>query len=383
MVSAFECPVCSDTIEGTECPSCDSDVSVLFETRRAAYRLGRVAHDYARERRIRDAAEKAERGMQLFMNEELRKLFGWLLFLDGRFGLAGRCWKSIPDQARLLIGSYNGALRAARRGASREALDKLADIQVPFRPALVLEWLCAEREGASSRVAEAREMLATAFPEAMPSSESRTVSRPSKSPPEPSGIRAWRPAPLAITGLMLLLGGAGLGYILREPPWRTSDEAEVVESPANVTTDEAIPKDPMSPASPADSLRYGWAYLSMDPGPVVEASGVRVPPEPIGEVRHIPAEPREQIAREWYLEGLNLFERDARKEAIGALRAALASVGSASDLYWVDDALYLLVRAATDSNPRLATAAAQAILTNHHNSIYANSLTRSMAAETP
>lgn len=380
MVTRVECPVCSETSGDRECASCGVDLTILFETRRVAYQLANQTLKLAREGRITRAADRAAQGMQLYLDEELRELFGWILFLDGRFRLAGICWTSVPERVGVLLTAYREALESAREAAWEGALEVLEGVDVPFRHAVLLRLICAERAGAESQLREASQTLAVGFPDIglAPRESQRNQVRTA---PDPSPGRSWRPASIVGVGAMLLLAGAGLGYGIERATsekFADSQPTPAVDPAPNATEEGA---GPSPQRAVADSLRFAWAYVRQDPEPVARTMNGTLDRGPTHQVQRIPEQVRYQTARGWYLNGLRLVESGRSDQAVQPLQAALASVGAASDLYWVDDALYLLARAVADSSETEAATIARALLANHASSMYANSVTRSLAAE--
>lgn len=376
------CPVCSESADAEECSSCGTDLTPLSRTRRTAYRLAEDAHRLGRCRQLERAADRAERGMQLYLDDRLRNLFGWLLFLDGRISKARRCWsEEIPVEAQSVLRSYNESLELAEQGNWAQALETLDAVSLPFRPVWLLRFVCTARLDMPKKQEEVREFIEDCFPGAVleePEPRSDTQFAPVGDRAE--GAASHRRSLAAGTAVALLIG-IGAGFLFRGA---LSDEVAVsdsVERSPSTVSPEPEAQISSEEDEPADSLVVGWAFVQGDDGRVAAALEGAAGPDPIGPVQSIPTSVREQTARDWYLEGLELFETGRRQEAIVPLEAALASVGSASDLYWVDDALYLVMQSQREADSDDASEWAQRLLEHQETSMYVNSVTRATAAQ--
>lgn len=386
MVGSLTCPVCSESTDASECPSCEADLSPLHEVRIAADRCAREAVSLARHRRVAAAADAAEQGVHLYLDEKLRSLFGWMLFLDGRITAAGRCWDSVPGRAESMLDTFNRALGLARRSSWQDAFDALRTVKLPFRPAHLLEFVCANRLGDQGRVRELRREIATSFPDVrLPAVEARSTQE-SDSASEQEASPAWSGRVLATTAAAaLLMVGLGAGYLIGEGGGETGSSSPPGDEISATPTPEPDPGPPEPSPEPSpspDSLRMGWAYLLGEPDAVVEEMGATVGPKRIGAVQNVPSRVREQTGRDWYLQGVQLLESGRQGEARPYFEASLASVGSASEVYWVDDALYLLTRLLEEREDGSAPSWARTLLAHHDTSMYANSVIRAIAADT-
>lgn len=383
------CPVCSSSADSEQCPSCGADLTPLLQTRRIAYRLAGEAYRLARERQLERAADRAERVAQLHLDERLGQLCGWLLFLDCRISDAARCWREeVPNTARSVLHDYNQALDHARGGRWTEALEALDEVSLPFRPAWVLRFISLQRLGMSEEAQEVRDRLQHCFPScSLEGVQGRleTAFDPVEVRPPREGARPWS---LATGAVALLLVGTGAGFLLSGEvknsgePGRTVDGSPGDSAPLSASVG---PTDTVADEQkePADSLAMAWAFLHADAGEVLNGVPEVSAPRPAGPVRSIPLEVRERVAHGWYLRGLDAFEADRFQEAEPSLQAAVASVGSASKLYWVDDALYMLMRSQQElERSKPAATWASTLLEHHEGSMYVNSITRTAASQT-
>lgn len=354
-----------------------------------AYGLATEAYRLARERQLERAADRAERVAQLYWDERLGQLCGWLLFLDGRTAEAARCWRGeVPDRARSVLHDYNRALDCAKRGRWPEALEALDEVSLPFRPAWVLRFVSLQRLGMSGRAQEVRNRLQNCFP----SCSLEGVQGKLETEFEPVEVRpprkATRPWSLATGAVALLLVGTGAGFIFSGA---LTDPGKSTRTAAGSPGDSALSSVSTGPADtvdggrkePADSLAMAWAFLHGNAGAVLNGVSEGAAPRPLGPVRSIPPEVRERVAHDWYLRGLDAFEAARFQEAEPSLQAAVASVGSASDLYWVDDALYMLMRSQQEMGRSTPAATwASTLLEHHEGSMYLNSITRAAVSQT-
>lgn len=377
----ISCPVCSEVTDLSECPSCQASLSPLHEVRRTAYERASKVLELARDRKIKAAADQAATGARLYLDEDLRDLFGWLLFLDGRLELAARVWNRPPEAARSIVETYNEALGFARKEQWGEAFRILEGRELPFRPAVCLHLVCAARVGADARARELADSLETSFPD-IPDVSSLRPRADSERTPSAEKTSWSKALPAGLVAATLLAGGVGLGFLIwgpEENPVREADgqgspvagNEPAVEPESSITTE----RGPQVP----DSLKFGWAYVQDQPRTIAAAVDGTVGPEPLSAVRRVPERTRRQSSRRWYLEGREAVEAGRREEAISLLEASLASVGSGSELYWVDDALYSLVGALETRAPKSAIAWAQELLALHDTSMFANSKIHSIA----
>lgn len=350
-----------------------------------AYGLATEAYRLARERQLERAADRAERAGQLYLDERLGQLCGWLLFLDGRISSAARCWRGEgPDRAHAVLHDFNQALDRAKRDRWPEALEALDEVSLPFRPAWVLRFVSLQRLGMSEEAQEVRDRLQNCFP----SCSLEGVQGRLETEFEPVEVRsprkATRPWSLATGAVALLLVGTGAGFVLSDTgePGRTVGGSPDDSAPSSVS---AGPTDTVDGErkEPADSLAMAWAFLEGNAETVLNGISEVAAPRPVGPVRSIPPEVRERVAHEWYVRGLDAFEADRFQEAEPPLQAAVASVGSASELYWVDDALYMLMRSQQEMGRSTSAATwASTLLEHHEGSMYVNSITRAAASQT-
>lgn len=381
----ISCPVCSQVTDLSECPSCQASLSPLHEVRRAAYERASQVLELARDRKIKAAADQAATGARLYLNADLRNLFGWVLFLDGRLKSAARVWKRVPEAARSIVETYNEALGFARKKKWDEAFEVLEGRELPFRPAVCLHFVCAVRVGADARARELADSLKTSFPDIpnvpflQPLADSEETPSAEKTPWSKTDAISL---PAGLVAATLLAGGVGLGFLIWGPEGDAGREASGPGSPSagNDTVVEPSPSlSTQSGPQVPDSLKFGWAYVQDQPRTIAAAVDGTVGPEPLSAVRRVPERTRRQSSRHWYLEGREAVEARRREEAVTFLKASLASVGSGAELYWVDDALYLLVGTLETRAPKSATAWAQELVALHDTSMFANSKIRSIA----
>lgn len=381
----ISCPVCSEVTDLPECPSCQASLSPLHEVQRTAYERASKVVELARGNKIKDAADQAATGARLYLDSDLRDLFGWVLFLDGRLESAARVWKRVPEAARSIVETYNEALGFAQKERWGEAFETLERRELPFRPAVCLHLVCAVRVGADARARELADSLKASFPDI---SNVPYLAPLAGSERTPSGEKPpWSKTdalslPVGLVATTLLAGGVGLGFLMWGPGGDVVREASGGDSPV-AGSDTVVEPNPSIPTQSGpqvpDSLKFGWAYVQDQPRTIAAAVDETVGPEPLAGVHRVPERTRRQSSRRWYLEGREAVQDGRREEAVGLLKASLASVGSGAELYWVDDALYLLVSTLDTRAPKSAIAWAQELVALHDTSMFANSKMRSIA----
>ena len=321
----------------TEFPPYDA---VLASMRTEALRAWQDAVDLARRGAIAHAYSRCEGALIIQSDPRLRDLAGYLSFALGNVAQASYWWSEWPPIARQTVDTFNVALQKARDGHIDEAEILLGRLALPYAPAWRLREACLRELGRKSAAETLSHQVGMLLgSEALP--VENTVDAAPSSRERLSSIGSSLFFRRGVFGVASIAATAAALLLLP----RVTREGEKSEMPQPFVT----PTGSLVSSGPDHLVEL--AFWRGDASVVEAAAGGldSLGSEARYAMQEVPYDLRKRSSLAWYREGRDALARGETQGARTVLTAAVAAVGVRDTVYWIDDALALLLESLPDS----------------------------------